>query len=147
MDTDFSFGIETMRMKPGAFAILILVVINSGTAYVMAYGNGSSFTMLDASAIAYSDANYAPTSRCSTSLIETNSDLSIISATLVAQEVEVPEHCLVYGVISPEIQFVVQLPVLWNGRLYVHGNGAGVSTVIVTPGPSSPPPLSRVATS
>jgi len=123
MDTDFSFGIETMRMKPGAFAILILVVINSGTAYVMAYGNGSSFTMVDASAIAYSDANYAPTSRCSTSLIETNSDLSIISATLVAQEVDVPEHCLVYGVISPEIQFVVQLPVLWNGRLYVHGNG------------------------
>jgi hypothetical protein len=39
------------------------------------------------------------------------------------------EFCKIDGVIPPEIQFQVNLPVHWNGRIYMHGNGgnAGMS--------------------
>ena len=53
----------------------------------------------------------------------TDYGVSFISARLIPASGEIREHCLVYGVISPEIEFVAQLPTVWNGRLYVHGNG------------------------
>jgi feruloyl esterase len=34
-----------------------------------------------------------------------------------------PAHCRVNGTISPEIDFEVNLPASWNGRLYMIGNG------------------------
>ena len=34
-----------------------------------------------------------------------------------------PESCEVTGVIAPEIQYRINLPVNWNRRLYIHGNG------------------------
>jgi len=35
----------------------------------------------------------------------------------------VPEHCRVDGVIPKEIGFQLNLPLAWNGRLYMYGNG------------------------
>jgi len=102
---------------------LIFILITHATEDVLAYGNGSSFTNTDALLVKLDKSGYAPKDMCATSIIETSTEVTITSATLIAQITDIPEHCLVYGVIAPEIQFVVQLPTLWNGRLYVHGNG------------------------
>lgn len=114
-----------MNLRPFTFfrCVLIFNIIIGGIGEVLAYGNGSSFINADASVIAYGESIYTPAHMCSTSVMATDSEVSFISATLVADAADVPEHCLVYGVIAPEIQFVAQLPVNWNGRLYVHGNG------------------------
>ena len=53
----------------------------------------------------------------------TGYEFSINSATLVGATGDVPEHCRVAGQILPEIQFEVNLPTAWNGRLYMFGNG------------------------
>jgi feruloyl esterase len=47
----------------------------------------------------------------------------VIAATPVKAADEVPDYCRVTGQIQPEIRFEVSLPALWNGRLYVFGNG------------------------
>jgi feruloyl esterase len=46
-----------------------------------------------------------------------------ISARSVPAEDGAPAHCRVSGVLSPEVAFEVNLPSLWNGRLYMIGNG------------------------
>jgi hypothetical protein len=53
----------------------------------------------------------------------TNYDYSIDSAVVVAAQGDMPEFCLVQGLIAPEVRFEVGLPKDWNGRLYMFGNG------------------------
>jgi hypothetical protein len=53
----------------------------------------------------------------------TGYEFAINSATLVGATSDLPEHCRVSGQILPEIQFEVNLPTAWNGRLYMFGNG------------------------
>lgn len=68
----------------------------------------------------------APSERkltCKALVSLTGYEFSINSATLVAATRDVPEHCRVSGLILPEIQFELDLPTAWNGRLYMFGNG------------------------
>jgi Tannase and feruloyl esterase len=60
---------------------------------------------------------------CKALLSLTGYEFAINSATLVGAAGDVPEHCRVAGQILPEIQFEVNLPTAWNGRLYMFGNG------------------------
>ena len=55
-------------------------------------------------------------------------DVKIHSATAVAANDKLPEHCDVRGVIWPEARFAIKLPATWNGRFQMVGNGgtAGV---------------------
>jgi len=53
----------------------------------------------------------------------TGYEFSIITASAIAGTADVPEHCLVSGQILPEIRFEIDLPVAWNRRLYMFGNG------------------------
>lgn len=46
-----------------------------------------------------------------------------LSAETVAAANGVPAHCRVNGTIDPEIRFQVNLPLEWNGRFYMVGNG------------------------
>jgi len=60
---------------------------------------------------------------CKSLVSLTGYDFAITSATLVPASSGVPEHCRVAGQVLPEIQFEVNLPTAWNGRLYMFGNG------------------------
>jgi hypothetical protein len=64
----------------------------------------------------------------------TGYEFSINSSTLVKATGEVPEHCRVAGQILPEIQFEVNLPTAWNGRLYMFGNGGFTGEPFDAPG-------------
>lgn len=60
---------------------------------------------------------------CSALTSMTGYEFSITTATLVPPAQDVPEHCRVAGQILPEVRFEVNLPTVWNGRLYMFGNG------------------------
>src|SRR5882762_3869591 len=64
-----------------------------------------------------------PKLNCSDLRSLTGYEFSIITASAIAGTADVPEHCLVSGQILPEIRFEVDLPVAWNRRLYMFGNG------------------------
>jgi len=103
-----------------------VVLVGITLAAPAAAQNGSSFLEASTSAIDYRVAQVPmtrPAASCRSTLQLTGHDYSVISATLVAATTEVPEHCRVYGVIRPEINFGVHLPTRWNGRFYMQGNG------------------------
>lgn len=65
----------------------------------------------------------APAIECQHLRALTTYDFSIDNAALVPAQGDTPEHCLVQGLIMPEVRFDVALPAEWNGRLYMFGNG------------------------
>ena len=82
----------------------------------------SSFQQWNASVLA-DDLQVKPATACGALVSLTDYDFSITSATTVAGTSTYPEHCRVLGLIQPEIRFDVSLPAMWNGRLYMFGNG------------------------
>ena len=62
--------------------------------------------------------------------LKPNGDTTITSATLVAGTATLPEYCNVQGNIGPgKIEFVVQLPTKWNGKLFHQGGGGYVGFI------------------
>lgn len=50
-------------------------------------------------------------------------EFSVITASTTAATADAPEYCRVSGQILPEIRFELALPISWNRRLYMFGNG------------------------
>jgi hypothetical protein len=50
-------------------------------------------------------------------------EFSVDTAVLVPAQDGSAAYCRVQGLIQPEVRFEVSLPVAWNGRLYMFGNG------------------------
>jgi hypothetical protein len=71
---------------------------------------------------------------CKALISLTGYEFAVTSATLVGATADVPEHCRVAGQILPEIQFEVNLPTAWNGRLYMFGNGGYAGEAFDAPG-------------
>jgi feruloyl esterase len=71
----------------------------------------------------YSRSEFEPRLACAGLAGFREKDLVRIEARVVPAAAEVPEHCRVSGVLSPEIAFEVNLPARWNGRFYMIGNG------------------------
>src|SRR5688572_28785113 len=66
---------------------------------------------------------FKPKTACTALVSQTNYEFSITTAVTVPAAADVPEHCRVTGLIQPDVQFEVRLPLLWNGRIYMIGNG------------------------
>jgi hypothetical protein len=82
--------------------------------------NGSQFKDWVAPA---DDVRAAPKIACRELRSGTGYEFSVITADLIAAAEGVPEHCRVSGQILPEVRFEVDLPAVWNKRLYMFGNG------------------------
>ncbi len=69
----------------------------------------------------------APASRprtgCAALAAITGYEFSVYSAAIVPASATAPEHCRVDLLVQPDISIEVNLPTLWNGRLYMFGNG------------------------
>ena len=101
-------------------ATLVMVCFAPATAATPT-ANGSSFLDAEESRVDYTRAEIKhPRIACRDLINKSDPDNSIVSATLLSAE---PEMCVVRGVISPEVQYIVYLPTRWNGRFYMHGNG------------------------
>src|SRR5258708_23908743 len=85
--------------------------------------NGYSFTDAANSAVHYDVAPAKPAMSCVSVANRATAETTIISVRTVPEADGVPEHCRVTGLIQPEIRFELNLPIKWNRRFYMHGNG------------------------
>jgi hypothetical protein len=103
---------------------LMLVTFSLCSFATVAETNSWSFTDATRSDVNYSQSEIVPMIDCRELAGITNFDHSVISAELIPAVNDIPESCQIIGVIPAEIQYRINLPVHWNRRLYVHGNGA-----------------------
>ncbi len=75
----------------------------------------------------------APKTACSNLRALTGYEFSIVSAVAMPATANAPEFCRVLGQVQPEIRFEVALPVAWNRRLYMFGNGGYAGESIEAP--------------
>lgn len=95
--------------------------------------NGYSFIDADKSPVNYRQGAVAPRLACKDLLRLSGGQATIVSAELVAAAGDAPEFCRVLGLIQPEIRFEVALPMSWNGRLYMRGNGGYAGEALDAP--------------
>jgi tannase/feruloyl esterase len=109
------------------FSVITLVPLS------LSAQNGSSFRDWTAAALPTSTP-IAPRAACASLVSLTGYEFSIASATPVEASPDVPAYCHVLGVVQPEIRFEVNLPAMWNGRLYMFGNGGYAGEALDNPG-------------
>ncbi len=101
--------------------VALVMVFSAPVTLATPTPNGSSFLNAKKSRIDYTIPRVKhPTATCRSLINLSEPDNSVLSANLSLAE---PEMCVVRGVISPEVQYIVYLPTGWNGRFYMHGNG------------------------
>jgi hypothetical protein len=111
----------------------IILILCSFSPQPVAAQNGSQFR--DWSSFAKDPTTQSGTKLSCKALVSlTGYEFAVNSATLVKAAGDVPEHCRVAGQILPEIQFEVNLPTAWNGRLYMFGNGGSAGEPFDAPG-------------
>ncbi len=103
------------------FLALFATIICSGTIAHAQSGNPAALTTVGA--VDYRQTPFAATTDCRALAAPLTEDVEIRSVRLVDAAGGVPAHCRVDGVIAPEIGFQINLPIQWNGRLYMFGNG------------------------
>ncbi|MBT7953326.1 MAG: tannase/feruloyl esterase family alpha/beta hydrolase [Gammaproteobacteria bacterium] len=103
---------------------LMLITFSFCSFAAVAETNSWSFTDVAQSHVNYGQSDISPVINCRDLTAISNFEHSVISATLIPEENGIPESCQVIGVIPSEIQYRINLPIRWNRRLYVHGNGA-----------------------
>ncbi|MFO1465600.1 MAG: tannase/feruloyl esterase family alpha/beta hydrolase [Steroidobacteraceae bacterium] len=111
------------RARRGRAALRLCIALFVPWAWMppaLAQSNGSSLT--DASILSWLEAQ--PRTRaalpCTALLSAGDATVTIISAEPAADR---PEVCRVHGVLLPELEFMLEMPEAWNGRLYAIGNG------------------------
>jgi feruloyl esterase len=75
-----------------------------------------------------------PRAACATLVALTGYEFSVVTASTIAASADAPEYCRIIGQIQPEVRFEVSLPAVWNGRLYVFGNGGYAGESLDAPG-------------
>jgi pimeloyl-ACP methyl ester carboxylesterase len=100
-----------------AVSAAVLFCLTPRTADAQAFADAKS------SLSNYSRSEFEPRLACAGLGGFRDKDLVQIEAHVVSASADVPEHCRVSGVLSPEIAFEVSLPARWNGRFYMIGNG------------------------
>ena len=85
--------------------------------------NGASFTEAGNGYVNYHLPSLTATDDCHGFTSLTDFNHSVISSKIIPADDNSSGHCEIHGVIAPEIQYVVNLPGQWNGRLYMIGNG------------------------
>ena len=70
-----------------------------------------------------------PSRSCASLLSLTDFQFSVVEAHMEPASEDAPGHCRVYGRILPDIRFAVFLPIEWNGRLSMAGNGGWAGSI------------------
>ena len=102
---------------------IAFTLLSLGHLHSVAETNGWSFMDADKSGISYRHSDTLPAMDCRKLISITDFNHSVISARRVPSTRTAPESCEVTGVITPGIQYRINMPTNWNRRLYIHGNG------------------------
>ena len=108
-------GTSTRRRRTAPARRFVVCVRNDG--YEASLERNKIYTALPDAAQA------KPRTACADLMSLTGYEFTIVTTTIVPAAGDVPEHCRMIGQIQPEIRFEVSLPTLWNGHLYMFGNG------------------------
>ncbi len=108
---------ESRHAARGRILLIQLLALTGTSAHAQ------PFTEAAASVSNYTEAAIAPQMACADLADLELQDVIAISARTIPAADEVPSHCRVDGTIDPQITFQVNLPVAWNGRYYMVGNG------------------------
>ena len=103
-------------------------------AFVSTNAISEIFSRSDESASQYAQASYEPIHRCKSLVEQSDYRFTVVSAILVEANNDVPAHCRIDGLIPTEIRFELNLPLTWNGRIYMYGNGGLAGTPAVDRG-------------
>lgn len=95
----------------------IVLVLCSGTLAAQPFSEAAN------SRTGYANGDIAPVNECSALAQLQLRDIVQMTADSVPADGDVPAFCQVNGTIAPEITFQVNLPLEWNGRFYMIGNG------------------------
>jgi len=109
-----------MRSQQNHWLIFVLLTIAGGSA--VSAQNSSQFRDWKSSALAGSDEK-KPAVPCAALVSATSYEFAVSTAAIVPASADAPEYCRVSGLIQPEVRFEIGLPSVWNGRLYMFGNG------------------------
>ena len=97
-------------------------------------GRAQAFADLKTALIDYSKADREPRTACEALGRFKSKEIAQMAAASVPAAANVPAHCRVTGLLSPEIAFEVSLPAKWNGRFYMIGNGGHAGEALDDPG-------------
>ncbi len=89
---------------------------------------GAPFRDADGAVSNYRQPSVRAYRACAELQADSHFDFTIVSAREVPASDAVPAHCRVSGLIPTEVRFEVNLPLHWNGRLYMFGNGGLAGT-------------------
>jgi feruloyl esterase len=114
-----------MCARPGLVSVLILAGATGGlgdgqTAAAELQG---SFSTASDGRVDYRATPYGHATRCDHLVSAEIEGGAIISATVGDDPETSSPYCRVHGLLLPEIQFWLSMPLSWNGRIYMHGNG------------------------
>jgi hypothetical protein len=84
--------------------------------------------------VPFSRAEFVPAKDCTALASFKARDLVRIEAASHVATPDLPAHCRVNGMLSPEVAFEVSLPEKWNGRFYMIGNGGHAGESLDDPG-------------
>jgi hypothetical protein len=90
---------------------------------IPALAQAQAFADAASSPTNYSRGDIAPAQSCESLAQLQLHEVLRMTATTIAAEGSVPAHCRIDGTIDPEVTFQVNLPLAWNGRFYMVGNG------------------------
>src|SRR5690242_7830958 len=104
-------------MRHAVVGAVVLVCASAG------FARAQAFADLKAASVDYSKSELSPAMPCENLARFASADNATVQARMVPAAGDAPVHCRVSGVLKPEIGFEVNLPMLWNGRFYMIGNG------------------------
>ena len=113
---------QSMKLSIAACTTFLIFGAATGLP-ASAGGNLYSFIDAAASAVDYRATPLQATRDCKSLASEVGSGVQITSAEVIPASSGSPEHCRLNGVIPTEIGFQINLPMAWNGRIYMYGNG------------------------
>ncbi|HTB17212.1 MAG TPA: tannase/feruloyl esterase family alpha/beta hydrolase [Bryobacteraceae bacterium] len=122
---------QTMQNRTTFSAVLAAAILMPA---VTAPLRAQAFADLKTAVVDYSHADLGPRAACEALGKFKSKEIAEIAATTMPATADVPAHCRVTGVLSPEIAFEVSLPAKWNGRFYMIGNGGHAGEAMDDPG-------------
>jgi feruloyl esterase len=115
------------------FAIAAAAVL--GSCAIAPAALAQPFANVKSALVDYSKSDIAPQLACEHLASSfKGSEIVELQARAVPADGATPHHCRVSGVIDPEVAFEVNLPAMWNGRLYMIGNGGHAGEAPDSPG-------------
>jgi hypothetical protein len=97
-------------------------------------GRAQDFSEVKTALVDYSKAATEPRKSCPALGNFKATDIVQIMAEAIPASDAAPAYCRVSGLLSPEIAFEVSLPLKWNGRFYMIGNGGFAGDALDNPG-------------